>query len=138
MLGEKSNLILCFLCRPEQAEPDSCLGKLKNWCLNCVVSESSCFQEWFCQLSCSEEALRAASAARPNTCMSEKCPKWLGLCSLVFLTWGLWAVRTAGRSALLVGEAVLSSAKLTFHFTEMKADISGCKIRILSASSCAL
>lgn len=47
VLGEKPNLILCFFCRPEQAEPDSCLGKLKNWCLNCVVSEAAVFRSGF-------------------------------------------------------------------------------------------
>lgn len=56
VLGEKSILIFCFFCRPEHTETDNCLGKLRNWCLNCVVSESW----WFCQLWCSEEVRRAA------------------------------------------------------------------------------
>lgn len=39
----KSNLILCFYCRPEHTGTDNCLGKLRDWCLNCVVSASWCF-----------------------------------------------------------------------------------------------
>uniref|UniRef100_A0A8C8B9X8 Myelin protein zero like 3 n=1 Tax=Otus sunia TaxID=257818 RepID=A0A8C8B9X8_9STRI len=32
---------------PEHTETDNCLGKLRSWCLNCVVSEGWCFHKWF-------------------------------------------------------------------------------------------
>uniref|UniRef100_A0A663LZQ2 Myelin protein zero like 3 n=1 Tax=Athene cunicularia TaxID=194338 RepID=A0A663LZQ2_ATHCN len=51
---------------PEHTETDNCLGKLRSWCLNCVVSEGWCFRKWFCHLWCSEEVLRAAGRACHN------------------------------------------------------------------------
>lgn len=51
--GEKSILILCLFSRSEHT--DTCSGRLKAWCLNCVVSESCYFHKWFCQDQRSEE-----------------------------------------------------------------------------------
>lgn len=44
-----------LFCRSEQPERHNCSGKLKTWCLNCVVSASCCHQTWLWQLWCSEE-----------------------------------------------------------------------------------
>lgn len=48
--GEKSDLIPCFSCRPERTDTAGCGGKIKEWCLNCVVSESRCFHSGFAKL----------------------------------------------------------------------------------------